>query len=144
MRPQQIQSKPTAACVLLLIGGIFGLIISFIIIGFAVWRYLPVHLESIFELFLITLGIGIWCLISAMVVLFSAVKLNANPIEHTKWGIIILVFSTVGWGPLLFISIVLSFWYNPVIILSIAFLSTFPVLLGGILTLMFNPTKLSH
>ena len=139
MRTQQIQSKPTAACILSLIGGIFGIIMSLIIIGYATSRLVPDGSAIIFRIFLITSGIGIWCLISAMVVLFSVVKLNANPIEHTKWGIIILVFSTIGWVPLLFISIVLGFWYNPIIIFSIAFLSTFLVLIGGMLTLLYNP-----
>jgi hypothetical protein len=26
----------------------------------------------------------------------GAVKLNSNPLEHTKWGVIILVFSIIG------------------------------------------------
>ncbi len=139
MRTQQVQSKPTAACILSLTGGIFGIIMSLIIIGYATSHLVQEGSVSIFRIFSITSGIGIWFLISAMVVLFSAVKLNANPIEHTKWGIIILVFPTIGWVPLLFISIVLGFWYNPIIIFSIAFLSTFLVFIGGISTLLYIP-----
>ena len=121
MMTQQIQNKPTAACVLSLIGGIFGIIMSLIIMGYEVPRFVPDGSVDTLRVFIIISGIGIWCLVSAVVVLFSAVKLKANPLKHTKWGIIIVVFSTIGWGPLLFISIALAFRFNPILIFSIRF-----------------------
>jgi hypothetical protein len=41
-------------------------------------------------------SIGVWALICSIIVVVSATQLNSNPIEHTKWGVIILVFSIIG------------------------------------------------
>ena len=44
------------------------------------------------------LFIGVALLTSAIVVLVSAKKMLSNPLSHLKWGVLILVFSLIGWG----------------------------------------------
>jgi hypothetical protein len=45
-----------------------------------------------------SVGIGALDLVSSAIVIFSALRLNSHPLEHTKWGTIILVFSIIGLG----------------------------------------------
>ncbi len=98
MTNQSIPERPTAAYILSLIGGVLGLIIGLITLVF---------------------GIGIWILIASIIVIVSALELNAHPFEHTKWGIIIIVFSIIGLGSLL-------------------------ALIGGILALVYNPRTVAQ
>jgi hypothetical protein len=91
---QQVQEKPTAAYYLSLIGGIIGLIVGII------------------TLFVI---VGIWIIICAVLVIVSAQKLNEDPMEHTKWGTIILIFSILGGGTILgLIGGILALIYKPI------------------------------
>jgi len=91
--------KPTGAFVLSLIGGILGIIIGIVllllgvafagVLGYAgYYGYNPV--------LMLFAGLGIWGIITATIVIASAVKLNSYPLEHTKWSLIILVFSIIG------------------------------------------------
>lgn len=97
MYNQQVQNKPTAAYYLSLIGGILGLIAGIV---------------------LLIVIIGIWVIICSVIVIIAAQKLNQEPMEHTKWGTIILVFSIIGLGSLL-------------------------ALIGGILALVYKPIPIS-
>lgn len=118
MTNQAVQDKPTAAYVISLIGGILGLIVGFIliisaaIIANAVGGY---YYSGPSAAFAVLYGsIGVWSLITAVIVIISAVKLNSNPWEHTKWGVIILVFSIIGLGTLLgLIGGILALVYSP-------------------------------
>jgi hypothetical protein len=95
----QTQEKPTAAFVLSLIGGILGIVagIILIIIGLAAAGSLSsVGYYGYTPALMLFAGIGIWGLVSSSIVIGSAAKLNSHPLEHTKWGAIILVFSIIG------------------------------------------------
>jgi hypothetical protein len=93
-QPVQVQEKPTAAYYLSLIGGIIGLIIGII---------------------LLLIIIGIWIIIASIIVIVGAQRLMQEPMEHTKWGTIILVFSILGGGTLLgLIGGILALVYKPI------------------------------
>jgi hypothetical protein len=130
MYTQVVQNKPTAAYVLSLLAGIFGLIYSIVDLGLVIWLYALASgiVEIFWDLIVIALGIVIWCLISSIIVLVAASRLNANPAEHTKWGAIILIFSIIGLGTLA----LSEYWY---VGLAIALLG----IIGGILALAFKP-----
>ncbi len=54
-------------------------------------------------------------MVCSIIVMVAASKLKANPLEHTKWGAIILVFSIIGgWSILDFIGGILALIYNPI------------------------------
>ena len=90
----QVQDKPTAAYYLSLIGGILGLIVGIITFIFI---------------------IGIWIIIASVIVIIAAQKLMQEPMEHNKWGVIIIIFSIIGLGSLLaLIGGILALIYNPV------------------------------
>jgi hypothetical protein len=85
-----------------LIGGILGFLVGFAIIGAGMF----VPGLSVF---------GLWILICSLIIVISAAKLNSNPWEHTRWGIIILIFSIIGVGTFLaFIGGILALVYNPI------------------------------
>jgi uncharacterized membrane protein len=120
MASQAVKNKPTAAYVLSLIGGITGLIVGFLLIvlaaivassagGYYNYGYPGPALPAAFWG-----DIGVWCLITGIIVIISAAKLNANPWKHTEWGVIILVFSIIGVATLLgFIGGILALVYKP-------------------------------
>lgn len=116
------QNKPTAAYVLSLIGGILGLIVA---IGFTAWgAWLYVYYADMSYYYVpsalgvawtVLVGLGIWMLITAILVIVFAVQLNNHPMEHTKWGALILVFSIIGVGGLLaLIGGILALVYKPI------------------------------
>jgi uncharacterized membrane protein HdeD (DUF308 family) len=113
---QAVRNKPTAAFVLSLVGGILGIVAGIVLLVLAAvtaaassyyyYRdYTGANLLS---------GFGIWVIVCSIIVIVAAAKLNSNPLDHTKWGVVILVFS---------------------IIEGINILG----LVGGILALIFNP-----
>jgi hypothetical protein len=95
----KVDEEPYAAYWLSLIGGIIGLIIGFIALGFSAWA---ASLAS--DVFVTYTGpapalifvIGIWGLIASGVVIVAAENLKSDPWEHSKWGVVIVVFSVVG------------------------------------------------
>jgi rubredoxin len=129
-QPQpQVQNKPTAAYILSLLGGIFGLLASLAFIGWGAWAYLQVSpYASYFDYYdvgiglfgwgwTLMIGFGAWMLITSILVLVFAGKLKANPLEHTKWGALILVFSIIGVGGLLgLIGGILALVYKPQVV----------------------------
>lgn len=110
----QVQNQPTTAYTLSLIGGIFGILLGLLIIV----------LGAVIGVFTFGLGfgilggIGIWSLISSVLVINFAHKLKENPTEHSKWGALTLVFSIIGIMGVLgavfaFIGGILAIVYNP-------------------------------
>jgi len=121
----QVQNKPTAAYILSLLGGIIGLLISLAFLGLGALAYSAYssvsdiygYYDSAFGFGWATLlGFGIWILITAILVIIFAGKLKANPMEHSKWGALILIFSIIGVGGLLaFIGGILALTYKPIL-----------------------------
>jgi hypothetical protein len=125
---QQVQNKPTAAYVLSLLGGIFGLLASLAFIAFGVLAYMALNsVSDIYSYYYgvdvglfgwgwtVLLGLGAWMLITSILIIVFAGKLKANPMEHSKWGALILVFSLIGVGGLLaFIGGILALTYKPI------------------------------
>jgi hypothetical protein len=124
---QQVQNKPTAAYILSLLGGIIGLLGSLAFIGFGALAYMAYNAafsdfgsygfyDSMFGWGWTTLiGFGAWVLITSILVLVFAGKLKANPMEHSKWGALILVFSIIGIASILgFIGGILALVYKPI------------------------------
>lgn len=126
---QQTQNQPTAAYWLSLVGGIIGLLASIGFIAFGAVLYNSIaqdpfppgsYLASpigIFNLGWTALLIyGIWMLITSVLIIIFARKLKANPVEHTKWGILIIIFSIIGVGTIIgLIGGVLALAYKPII-----------------------------
>jgi hypothetical protein len=105
-RENQVQNKPIAAYVLSLIGGILGLIGSITLIALGAMAHVANNsFTGIFGTYTpfgwgwsLLIGLGAWMLISSILIIVFATKLNANPLEHTKWGALILAFSIIGLG----------------------------------------------
>jgi hypothetical protein len=121
---QSVQNKPTTAYIVSLLGGVFGLLGSLAFIAFGVLAYLALSsfgeitnggLEILFGWGWTTLlGLGLWIMIASILVIVSAFKLKANPMEHAKWGALILVFSIIGlWSLLGLIGGILALVYKP-------------------------------
>lgn len=113
MYPQnQVQNQPTAAYWLSMIGGILGLLggLFLIALGFLAGAVT-------FGIGFIAFGpFGIWIAICSLVVIVAASKLKSNPLEHSKWGAIILIFSIIGgWSILDFIGGLLALVYKPIL-----------------------------
>jgi len=102
-----VEEEPTAAFILSLVGGILTILGALFTVGMASpWRGMmhswgfPMgggmmwwgggFIQGVF------LGMGILGLIFGIVVVISALLLNSNPGEHTKWGTLILIFSLLS------------------------------------------------
>jgi hypothetical protein len=106
----QVKNKPTAAYILSLIGGIFGLIGGLVLIGAGAF----VGVFTFGLGFALIGGIGLWIMICSLIVIIAASKLNSEPLEHSKWGAIILVLSIIGsWSLLNLIGGILALVYKP-------------------------------
>jgi hypothetical protein len=118
---QQVQNKPTAAYVVSLLGGILGLIASLIVtfvLGVLAWLSASALEFGVFDfsgIFLIYTIFGVWMLITSILVIVFARRLNANPMQHSKYGAYIIVFSIIGVGGLLgLIGGILALAYKPI------------------------------
>jgi hypothetical protein len=108
---QQVQNQPTAAYILSLLGGIFALLGAIALLGLGAIA----GIATLGLGFLILGPLGIWMMISSIIVIVSASKLKADPMEHSKWGALILVFSLIGaWSILDFIGGILALVYKPI------------------------------
>jgi hypothetical protein len=108
----QVQNQPTAAYWLSMLGGILGVLGALVLIGFGAL----VGAVTFGFGFAVLGGLGIWILICSIVVIVAAQRLRANPLEHSKWGAIILVFSIIGgWSILDFIGGILALVYKPIL-----------------------------
>lgn len=128
----QVQNPPSAAYWLSLIGGILALIGAVILLAFGVVAmiafgqatnyyddysgYYTGDVSGAFGLaWGLLLGLGVWMMISSIIVIISARKLKADPMAHGKWGALILVFSLIGsWSILNFIGGILAIVYKPI------------------------------
>ena len=128
MSNQQVQNKPTAAYILSLLGGILGLLASLAFLAFGALAYMSYqsYLNDIYSYdydlglfglgYTYLLGLGIWILITSILIITFAGKLKSHPMEHSKWGALILVFSIIGVGGLLaFIGGILALVYKPIL-----------------------------
>ncbi len=87
-------NKPTSAYYLALIGGILGVIAGLI---------------------LALIIIGIWILIVNIITIYFAQKLNEEPLEHSRYGTYIIVFSILsGLNILALIGGILAVTYTPI------------------------------
>jgi ABC-type transport system involved in multi-copper enzyme maturation permease subunit len=116
----QVVNKPTAAYWLSMIGGILGLIAAVIVtitlglLGFLTFSDVEYGFESFYALGLLWVVFGVWMFITSILVIVFARKLNANPLQHTKYGILIIIFSIIGVGGLLgLIGGILALFYKP-------------------------------
>ena len=124
----QVQNQPTAAYWLSLIGGIIGLLAGLAMLALgaisymAIGEYLNYYGEygySGYDLglgwaYTVYFGLGIWSFITSILIIVFARKLKANPLQHKKWGLLIIVFSIIGVGGLLgLIGGILAIVYNP-------------------------------
>ncbi|MEM2098456.1 MAG: zinc-ribbon domain-containing protein [Candidatus Bathyarchaeia archaeon] len=133
MSYQQVQNKPTGAYTLSLIGGILGVLggIGFVIYG--IWIYVEIasYLEGYYGglfdeyvgLFGLSwtamLAVGILVLIFSMLIIVFARKLNEYPMEHSKWGALILIFSIIGsFNIIALIGGILALTYKPIPVAS--------------------------
>jgi len=128
---QVAQNKPTAAAVLSILAGVFGLV--FAIIAFiGIFYIASIFVEFEVGTFLaIAIAEAVWILISAILVLVGGVKIRSHPESHTKWGVVILLFSIIGLG-LLVLSI--PAWTG-----FVGLIITILGIVGGILALVFKP-----
>jgi hypothetical protein len=125
----KVENKPTAAYIVSLLGGIFGLLGSLAFIGLGALSYAAystaiddygfdygyITYDSMFGWgWTALIGFGAWMLITSILIIVFAGKLKANPLEHSKWGVLILVFSLIGVGGLLgVIGGILALAYKP-------------------------------
>jgi hypothetical protein len=139
MYPQQqpVQKKPIAAAVLSIIAGAIGLVMSLAMV--ALTLYAMALVGSIGDvggivggIVAIAVGLAMWLLIASLLVLVGGIKVYSHPEQHTKWGVIILLFSIIGLG-LFFLSVTTD-WTG--ILGSVAALMG---IIGGILALAFKP-----
>ena len=127
MYQNQVQNKPTAAYILSLLGGIFGVLASLAFIALGALAYSA--LSSIDYYYgsadygafgwgwAPLIGFGAWILITSILIIVFAGKLKARPLEHTKWGALILIFSIIGLGGLFaFIGGILALIYKPILV----------------------------
>ncbi len=113
MYPNQVQNQPTAAYWLSMIGGILGLLggILLIVAGAVVGAV------TFGFGFAVIGGLGIWITLCSAIVIYAATKLKSEPLEHSKWGAIILVLSLIGsWSILNFIGGILALVYKPILV----------------------------
>ncbi len=119
----QVQNRPTAAYILSLIGGIIGLLVSIAFIVLGALAFSAVNSIDYYGYYntgfglgwTFLLGLGFWSLITSILIITFASKLKTNPIEHTKWGILIVIFSIIGVGGLFgLIGGILALVYKPI------------------------------
>jgi len=109
--PEESLRRETVAGLVSLIAGFFGVVIGAILV-------LTTTLLPDFSLFgileIVWLTIGLLSIICGTIIILAAFKLNSNPQEHKKWGIIILVASLIGLGSILgFIGGILAWVHEP-------------------------------
>ena len=134
----QVQNKPTAAYILSLLGGIFGLLMGLVYLAYGALTYGT--FSEWLQVFTVTtmqntmalgfsdglgqLLFGIWNLDFDSIYTNNGLcrKLNSNPMEHSKWGALILVFSILD---------------------ALSVLGALLAFIGGILALVYKPIPIS-
>ena len=88
----QVNNRPSAAYYLTLVGGLLGIILG---------------------LLLLIVLIGVWIIIANIAVIICAQRLMTEPKEHSKYGILILVFSILSFNIITLIGGILALIYEP-------------------------------
>jgi hypothetical protein len=117
----QVQNKPTAAYIISLLGGIIGLLASLFVMfvwGILAWLTVESYSYGYYDfsgIFLVYTVFGLWMLITSVLIIRYARKLNANPMQASKYGKYIIVLSILGVGGLLgLIGGILALIYKPI------------------------------
>ena len=116
----QVLNKPTAAYWLSMIGGILGLILAIIVtiglglLGFLTFSDAEYGFAGFYALGLIWVVLGVWMFVTSILIIVFARRLNANPMQHSKYGVYIIILSIIGVGGILgLIGGILALVYNP-------------------------------
>ena len=116
----QVLNKPTAAYWLSMIGGILGLLLAIIVtiglglLGFLTFSDAEYGFAGFYGLGLIWVVFGVWMFVTSILIIVFARRLNANPMQHSKYGVYIIILSIIGVGGLLgLIGGILALVYNP-------------------------------
>ena len=124
----QVQNKPTAAYILSLLGGIIGLLASLALLALGALALVTLGTYSDYYGdygydfgygafgwgWTMYIGFGLWMLITSILIIVFARRLNANPLQHSKYGALILIFSIIGVGGLFgLIGGILALIYKP-------------------------------
>ena len=110
-------NKPTGAYILTLITAIINIILAgvlFFVSAVVTSTYRSYY--YVYDYYLggqMLIGIAVWVLIAAIILIVAALKLNSDPWEHSKWGIVILVFSIGILSILGIIGGILALTYTP-------------------------------
>ncbi len=116
----QVQNKPTAAYLLTMIGGIIGLLaaiyvtivmglLAYLTIASEIWGYVDYTFTFIW------IGLGLWMFITSILLIIFARKLNSDPMQHSKYGMYIIILSILGLGGILgLIGGILALVYKPI------------------------------
>lgn len=120
MNNQQVSKKPTTAYIFSLLGGVFSLlIILFLVIG---------NIGYISRIGFLFFGLLI---VAPILTIAFARKLDAEPIEHFKWGLLILFFGILD--------TLLLFTTHGNIVDAVGLFS----MVGGILSLTYKPVRIT-
>jgi drug/metabolite transporter (DMT)-like permease len=115
MNSQTCQNKPTAAYVLALLTGICNIIAGIVLLFLAAvasssYDY---YYGYYFGTFMLT-AVGLWVMIAAVILIAAAANLNSNPLDHSKWGAVILIFSILVGSILGIIGGILALTFKPI------------------------------
>lgn len=106
--PEEGLKKETAAYLLSITAGCIGIIIGAFLI---VTSYL---LPSLISPPTIWMTIGLLSVICGLILMFASTKVNANPEDHKKLGVTIIVFSVIGLGTIFgIVGGIFAFKYKP-------------------------------
>jgi hypothetical protein len=134
MPDQTTQNKPTAAAVLSIIAGVLGLVLVMILMASFVSNAPAIIEENGYDataFYVGGIGIEVWIMVSAILVIVGGSRLRSHPASHTKWGVVILLFSIIG---IALMADAIPYW-NGFVGLIAAILG----IVGGILALAFKP-----
>jgi hypothetical protein len=114
----QVVNKPTAAYLLSMIGGILGLLVAIyvtIVLGLLTYLSFSDYFGFVdYSFALIWIIFGVWMFVTSILVIVFARKLNANPMQHSKYGVYIIILSIIGVGGILgLIGGILALTYKP-------------------------------
>jgi hypothetical protein len=87
-RTSTIAAAPTVAYVLSLIAGVLVVLNGLLLIGVEATLGIAVFGGG--------LVFGIIGILLGVIIIYAAVRLNAQPVEHVSWGAVIIVFSAVS------------------------------------------------
>ena len=97
MDNQTVQNRPVAAFALSLVSGITGIIAAVVLILIGAIAYSETisyyYSSSSLSTAYLFGGWGAWMIVCSIISIVAGVKLNSDPMGHTKWGILVLVFS---------------------------------------------------